>query len=117
MDEHAQATDRIPRRLNFGGRWLLALVFALGLACCIWAGWFAGAVYGLFQAEPILTGPSRPGVGLAPDIAPAVGGVIEIGWGALLGISIGLIGGIVVMYLLCRFIVAPVLRRFDGLTV
>jgi hypothetical protein len=111
MDQHAQETDSNPRQLNLGGRLVVALVFALGLACCTWAGWFAGAVYGLTQAEPILTGPSAPGPGLAPNIAPAVGGVIEITGGALFGIGIGLIGGIVVMLLLCRFLVAALLRR------
>ena len=56
-------------------------------------------------------GPKRAGPGLAPNIAPAVGGVIEITGGALFGIGIGLIGGIVVMLLLCRFLVAALLRR------
>jgi hypothetical protein len=106
----------VRRRLNFGARLIVALVFTLGLACCIWAGWFAGAVYGMTQAEPILTGPAAPGVGLAPNIAPAIGGVIEIGGGALVGIGIGIVSGIVVMMLLCRFVVVPVLRRVSRLT-
>jgi hypothetical protein len=115
MDQHAQETDSNPRRLKLGGRLVVALVFVLGLACCIWAGWFAGAVYGLSQAEPILTGPAAPGPGLAPNIAPAVGGVIEIGGGVLFGIGVGLVGGIVVMLLLCRFVVVPVVRRVPRL--
>jgi hypothetical protein len=102
-------------RLNFASRLVVALVFVLGVAFCIWAGWLAGAIFGLRQAEPMLTGPAGPGVGLAPNIAPAVGGVVEITLGALLGIGIGLVGGIVAMLLLCRFAVAPVVRRVPRL--
>jgi hypothetical protein len=97
--------------------WLLtALVFGIGLWLCVWVGWFAGAVYGLEQAEPILTAPPGRGVGMAPDITPAVAGVVEIGKGALLGIGCGLVGGIVVMLLFCRLVVIPLVRRIPQFT-
>jgi len=101
-------------QLTLIGRLLTALVFGIGLLLCIWIGWFAGAIYGLERAEPILTAPPAGGPGLAPDITPAVGGVVQIGMGALLGIGCGLVGGIIVMLLFCRWVVLPLLRRIPG---
>jgi hypothetical protein len=102
-------------QLTLIGRLLTALVFGIGLLLCIWIGWFAGAIFGLERAAPILTTPPAGGAGLAPDITPAVGGVVEIGMGALLGIGCGLVGGIFVMLLLCRWVVIPLMRRIPGM--
>jgi len=114
--EQFSATPEPAQQLTVVGRLLTAFVFGIGLLLCIWIGWFAGAIYGLERAAPILTAPPAAGPGLAPDITPAVGGVVEIGMGALLGIACGLVGGIVVMLLLCRLVVIPLVRRLPGTT-
>lgn len=102
--------------LNFGGRLVVALVFVFGVTVCVWLGWYAGAISGLNRAAPILTGTTAPGPGLAPNIAPALDGVLVIGAGALLGIIAGLVGGIIVMLFFCRFGVLPAVRRSPRLT-
>jgi hypothetical protein len=117
IGEHSGNTPDLPRtQLNLVGWLSTALVFGIGLLLCVWVGWFAGAIYGLEKAEPILTAPAGGGAGLAPDITPAVAGVVEIGIGALLGIGCGLAGGIVVMLLFCRLFVIPLMRRIPHFT-
>jgi hypothetical protein len=103
-------------RLNQAGRLITALVFGIGLVAWIRAGWMAGAIYGLKRAEPIVTAPAPPGVGLAPNLGPVAGGAAELGKGLLLGVGAGLVGGVVVMLLICRFVVVPLVRRVPRLT-
>jgi hypothetical protein len=95
---------------------LTALVFGIGLLVFVWAGWLAGAIYGLKQAEPIVNSPAPPGVGLAPNLGPMVDGAVELGKGLLMGIGVGLVVGVIIMFLICRFVVSPLARRSPNLT-
>jgi hypothetical protein len=113
---NAPSPGRRRPRLNPAGRFVVAAVFLAGVLVCTWLGWLAGAVRGLENATAVYAAPAPPGVGLAPNIGPAVGGVVEIGAGALLGVGLGLAGGIAVMALACRYLVAPVARRVRPLT-
>ena len=103
-------------RLNPAGRLVVAAVFLAGVLGCTWLGWLAGAVRGLENAKAVYSAPAPPGVGLAPNLGPAVRGVAEIGTAALLGVGLGLAGGVAVMALACRFLVAPLARRVRPLT-
>ena len=103
-------------RLNWAGRLLTTLVFVAGLLFCVWAGWLAGTIYGLKQAEPIVNAPAPPGVGLAPNLGPMVDAAVELGTGLLIGIGVGLVVGVIIMLLVCRFVVIPLVRRIPRLT-
>jgi hypothetical protein len=103
------------RRLTVAGRAVVVAVFVAGVLCCGWLGWWAGVIYGLEQAEPVVNATAPPGPGLAPNLWPMFGGAIELGRGILLGIGVGLGGGCVVMVLVCRYLVVPLARRVPGL--
>jgi hypothetical protein len=104
-------------RLTDAGRAVTVAAYLAGVLCCGWLGWWAGTIFGLGQAMPVVNAPAPPGIGLAPNLGPMVGGAVELGRGILLGIAAGLGGGCIVMVLICRYLIAPLARRMPGLTV
>jgi hypothetical protein len=104
-----------------GGLTLLGIltivaVYGLGVAAFIYLGWVAGAIVGLMLAEPHLSAPPGPGVGLAPDLQPAVDAGVRIGLAILGGVVGGFVVGQVVMACLCRYPLFWLLRRVPGMT-
>ena len=101
-------------RLTTAGRVLLIIAFAAGLAVFVWAGSVAGMVVGLERAMPAMEKP-RPGIGLAPNLGGLVDGSVEFGAATIVGMGVGLLAGLVVMWAGCRFLLAPMLRAVPGL--
>jgi hypothetical protein len=102
-------------RLTVAGRAVIVAVYLAGVLCCGWIGWWAGTLFGLDQAMPVVNPPAPPGIGLAPNLWPMLGWAVELGRWILLGIAAGLGGGCVVMVLICRTLIAPLARRVPGL--
>jgi hypothetical protein len=102
--------------LNWGGRLLLGLIFAVGVALSIFGGLVTGLIVwaGLGEAEANQT-PTK-GVGLAPDLSGLVRGVEEFTGSTLVGAGLGLVVGVFVMWAACRFVVGPLMRRMPALT-
>jgi hypothetical protein len=86
-----------------------------GVLGCGWVGWWIGTIVGMERAMPVVNAPTPPGPGLAPNLSPVLGGAIELGRGILIGIASGLGGGCVIMVLICRYVIAPLVRRVPGL--
>jgi hypothetical protein len=121
MSQQSEVTPPVPARLrkvSHGDRarltWarklLLALVFAAGVGLFIWVGLLAGLSVGDRWGEPALH-EDRPGIGLAPDLS----GLFEWGFdlilGAVVGVGVGLLVGLVAMWASCQFLLAPLLRQ------
>jgi hypothetical protein len=103
-------------RLNWIGRLSLAVVFVLGMAAFLYAGLTFGMISGVILGGEELDQPGH-GVGMAPDLSPLVRATFRFTGAALLGLSIGLLGGVLLMWLACRFLFAPLLRFVPGLCV
>jgi hypothetical protein len=101
-------------RLNWYGSILLAIVFVLGLSFAVYAGLMTGTILGLQKAEPTLNRPTT-GVGLAPDLSPLVDATADFLLYYVGGILGGLALGLIVMFLVCRFVLLPLARRIRGL--
>jgi hypothetical protein len=104
-----------------GGLTLLGIlamvaVYGVGVAAFIYLGWVAGAMAGLMLAEPQLSAPPGPGVGLAPDLQPTVDAGVRIGLAMLGGVVGGFVVGQVVMACVCRYPLFWLLRRVPGMT-
>jgi len=102
--------------LNWGGRLLLGLIFAVGVALLIYLGLMMGMLIGLERGAEGMENTPRQNIGLAPDLTGLVNGTFEFAKAALLGAGIGLVGGLAAMWGLCRYLLAPVFRRTNLLT-
>jgi hypothetical protein len=102
--------------LTLLGILMIAAVFGAGVVAFIYLGWVAGTMTGLMLAEPHLSAPPGPGVGLAPDLQPTVDAGVRIGLAMLGGVVGGFIVGQVVMAFVCRYPLLWLLRRVPGMT-
>jgi hypothetical protein len=94
---------------------LVIIAFAAGVAVFVWAGWLAGVIVGMERGAPALNTP-RPGIGLAPNLGGILDWAAELSAAMLVGVGVGLLAGLVVMWAACRFLLAPLLRAVPGLT-
>jgi hypothetical protein len=102
--------------LNWGGRLLVGLVFAVGVALSIFGGLVTGMMVWAALGETDANEKPSQGVGLAPDLSGLVRGVEEFAWSTLVGAGLGLVVGVFVMWAACRFVVGPLFRRVPALT-
>jgi hypothetical protein len=104
-------------RLSLPG-WLLTIaLYVIGLVPFVYVGWVAGIIIGFTLAEPELNAPPGGGVGMAPDLAPVGRAGVIIALSFFGGIAGGLIVGMIIMALVCRYPLFWLFRRIPGLTV
>jgi hypothetical protein len=117
LHRNQPATAAAPLHLNWIGYLVLAIFFVLGMTIFLYAGLMFGMLGGVILGGDELNQPGHGGVGMAPDLTPLVNGAGKFAGMALLGVSIGLLGGGVIMWLVTRYVMAPLLRFVPGLTV
>src|SRR5690606_31544672 len=111
----APRTDAPGRKeLRWGGRLILGLIFATGVAFSIYAGLVFGMILGLQEGVAGAPPPGK-GTGLAPDLSGTVKMFVDTGAGGAAGAIIGLLVGLLIMWAVCRLALAPLLRRIPGL--
>lgn len=102
------------RRLNWAGWLIVAILYAVGVVAITYAGLVTGLVVGMSLGEDAANKP-RQGIGLAPDLSGVVEWVFSVGVSAISGVVLGLLCGLVIMWLLGRFALAPLVRAIPGL--
>lgn len=118
-DHNPMRTDTEAGRgpsLNWGGRLLIGLIFAVGVALLIYGGLIAGMLIGLDRGTEVANNTPPRNTGLAPDLTGLVEGTFEVAKSALIGAGIGLIVGLIVMWAVSRFLLTPLFRRVPAFT-
>jgi hypothetical protein len=104
-----------PPRLRWHARLLLIVCFAFGVVTFAYVGLVVGFEVAAAQAQKVPPAPPTRGIGLAPDLSGllqlAEQGVI-LGGVVLFGIASGTVAGCVVMWILCRHVIARQLRAY-----
>ncbi len=101
--------------LNWGGRLLLGLLFAVGVALSIYAGLMIGGIIGLGRGVDTANNTPTQNLGMAPDLSGLVNGTIEFVTYVLVGGGLGLILGVALMWATCRYAFGPLLRYIPAL--
>lgn len=101
---------QLKARLNGPARAVVLLAFAALVTLSTAVGYYTGVLSGFQTAEPIFNRPTTP-IGLAPDIGPAVEGVMVILGHAALGTLLGVTLGALIALAGCRVLLVPALRR------
>lgn len=102
--------------LNWGGRLVLGLIFAVGLAISIYLGLVIGMFVGLDVGAEVMENTPHHNIGMAPDLTGLVNGTFAFAKSAFVGTLVGLIGGLAAMWAACRYLLAPLFRRSRLLT-
>jgi hypothetical protein len=103
-----------PLQLRWPGRLILGLIFAVGTAFSAYLGIVLGMIVGLHKGLEGANEP-RPGIGLAPDLTGVVDMFLGVGAGVMVGAVVGLLAGAALMWALCRYLLAPLLRMIPAL--
>ena len=115
-DTPAPAGPIGPRRLNWAGRLVLCLTFVAGVALFTYVGLHCGVIVGLERGTPHLNAPPpTKGVGIAPDLSGLVLATEELATAVILFTLGGLLGGVIVMSVLCFLLRAVAIRWAPGL--
>jgi hypothetical protein len=102
-------------RLTWAGWVALVGAYIVGVIFFLWAGYFLGVIWGLDAAAPSLNAPGR-NVGLAPDLTGLVNATGDFIIRACAGLAGGLLAGLVLMGVVCRFVLLPLARLIPGLS-
>jgi len=102
--------------LNWGGKLLVGLIFAVGVALSIYGGLVTGMIVGIGLGAEAANNTPHQNTGMAPDLTPEINAVGAFATSALVGAGLGLVVGLFVMWAACRFVLAPLFRRVPALT-
>jgi hypothetical protein len=97
--------------LNWGGRLVLGLIFAVGVAFLIYIGLVIGMFVGLGIGAEVMENTPHRNTGMAPDLTGLVNGTFAFAKSAFVGAVAGLIVGLFAMWAACRYLLAPLFRR------
>jgi hypothetical protein len=103
-------------RLNWGGRLVLGLIFAVGVALLIYVGLVIGMIVGVVLGMDVMESTPHRNTGMAPDLTGLVNGTVEFAKSTFVGTIAGLIVGLFAMWAACRYLLAPIFRRTRLLT-
>lgn len=100
--------------LRWPGRLILGLIFAVGTAVSTYLGIVIGMIVGLQKGTEGANEP-RPGTGMAPDLTGVIDMFLGVGAGVIVGAVVGLLVGVALMWAICRYLLAPLLRKIPAL--
>jgi len=110
-----QTTTTVPSHpapsLNWGGRLVLGLIFAVGVAVLIYVGLVIGLVVGVGVGMDVMENTPHQNTGMAPDLTGLVNGTFAFARSAFVGAFAGLVLGLAAMWAACRYLLAPLFRR------
>jgi hypothetical protein len=116
FEKHLENRKGSKPQLTWVARSLRAIVFTLGVGVFICLEGIFGFSEGFQRMGEVSKEDRPPGVGMAPNLSGAFEGVGAIISSAFDGLGIGLLVGLIVMWIICQFLITPLLRTIPGFT-